>query len=118
MRRDQKAKCRAIIHGAAATAATAASGLAQLPCSDNAVLVPIEVAMVISLGRVFGISLNESAAKGMVAGSVGTVVGRGAVQLLVGWVPVVGNAINAATAAAVVEGLGWIAAKDFSSRTV
>ncbi|WFE65835.1 hypothetical protein [Micromonospora sp. WMMD714] len=33
-----------------------------------------------------------------------------------GWIPFVGNAINAVTAAGVVEALGWAVVADFSNR--
>lgn len=35
------------------------------------------------------------------------VLGRSASQFLLGWLPGVGNAINAATAAALTEAIGW-----------
>lgn len=35
--------------------------------------------------------------------------GRGISQVLVGWIPGYGNAINATTAAAVTEAIGWAA---------
>ena len=38
-----------------------------------------------------------------------TLTGRTASQALVGWLPGYGNAINAATAAAVTEAVGWAA---------
>ena len=111
----QKDKCDVIIHGASATGAAAAATMAQIPGSYNVPLVAIEVGMVIALGAVFGIHLTESAAKGIIAGAAGTLVGRGITQFLVGWVPVLGNAVNAATAAGVIEALGWAVANDFAN---
>ena len=58
----QKVKCHAIIHTASASAAAVGAGLAQIPGSDNAVIMPIQLVMTISLGRVFGLELTESAA--------------------------------------------------------
>ena len=115
MTEEQEEKCHAIIHSAAASGAAAAGGLAQLPGSDNVVLVSIEVAMIIALGSVFEKSIDESTAKGIIAGGAGTLVGRGVSQFLVGWIPVVGNLINASTAAGVVELLGWAVVKDFDN---
>jgi len=60
---EQEAKCHGIIHGASLLAAAAGSGLAQLPGSDNAVIVPIQVTMTVALGQIFGVSLAESAAR-------------------------------------------------------
>ena len=97
----EKEKCHVIIHGAATAAAAAAAGLAQLPGSDNAIIVPIQVAMITSLGHVFDISIT----------------GRAISQLFVGWIPILGNAINASTAFAITEKIGWHIADDFSSES-
>ncbi len=35
-------------------------------------------------------------------------------QVLVGWIPGIGNAVNASTAAALTEGIGWAMANEFS----
>ena len=69
--------------------------------------------MTIALGAVFGISLTESSAKSIAASSTGTLVGRGVYQFLFGWVPGLGNFLNAGTAATVIEGLGWAIVSDF-----
>ncbi len=110
----QRAKCHAVIHAASASAAAIGAGLAQLPCSDNVVLVPLQTAMTVSLGKIFGIRLSHSAAEAVVYTGLSTVIGRGLSQVLVGWFPGVGNVINAATAAAVTETLGWFIAEDFA----
>lgn len=115
MTEEQKNKCHAIIHAAATAAAAVGAGLAQLPCSDAAIIVPIQVAMIISLGAVFGISITESAAKTAIAEALGTTIGRGISQVLVGWLPGIGNAINAGTAFSITEALGWLVVRDFDS---
>ena len=117
MTKEQQKKCHAIIHSASVAAAGVGAGLAQIPFSDNAVIVPIQVAMVVSLGKVFGWSLSESAAKSTLTTAATTTVGRGASQILIGWLPGVGNVINATTAAAVTEAAGWIIANDFAEQT-
>lgn len=38
-------------------------------------------------------------------------------QVLVGWIPGLGNAINASTAAALTESVGWLLAKEFASQS-
>lgn len=43
MTTDEKNKCHAIIHSASAAAATIGTGVAQLPCSDNAAIIPVQV---------------------------------------------------------------------------
>ena len=100
MTADQRSKCHAIIHTASASAAAVGAGLAQLPGSDNAAITPIQLAMTVSLGAVFGIQLTQSAAAAALASVAAATVGRAVSQVLVGWIPGLGNAINASTAAA------------------
>lgn len=109
-----KSKCHKIIHTAAASASAIAAGLAQLPGSDSIPITGIQIAMIISLGAAFGRDIARSAAEGILAGAVAAVGGRTASQFLVGWIPIWGNAINAATAATITEGIGWFVAESFS----
>lgn len=111
---DQRSKCHAIIHSASASAGAVGAGLAQIPCSDNAVITPIQIAMTIALGRVFGIELTNSAASTSWATFASATIGRTASQVLIGWIPVAGNIINACTAASITEALGWMIAEDFA----
>lgn len=114
MNARQRGKCHAIIHAASASAGAVGAGLAQVPCSDNAVITPIQLTMTIALGRVFGLELTDSAASASLASFAGAAVGRTASQVLIGWLPGVGNIVNACTAASVTEALGWLLAKDFA----
>lgn len=116
MTAEEKKKCHAIIHTASTAAAGAGAGLAQIPGSDNAIITPIQLTMTISLGRVFGIELTESAAKAALASAAASTLGRTISQILLGWIPGIGNAINAGTAAAITEAIGWALAKDFAKQ--
>lgn len=116
MTADQRSKCHAIIHTASASAAAVGAGLAQLPGSDNAAITPIQLAMTVSLGAVFGIQLTQSAAAALASVAAAT-VGRAVSQVLVGWIPGLGNAINASTAAALTESVGWLLAKEFAGQS-
>lgn len=111
----QLEKCHAIIHSASVLAGAVGTGLAQIPLSDNAVITPIQVAMITSLGAVFELRITESAAKGIIGSVAAAMVGRSLSQLLVGWIPGIGNAINTATAAGITEAIGWVAVKHFTS---
>ena len=50
---DLKTKCNVIIHGASTASAAACAGIAQIPLADNAVLAPIQIAMIVSVAKVF-----------------------------------------------------------------
>jgi uncharacterized protein (DUF697 family) len=115
MNPEQKKKCHAIIHGAATSGAGAAAGMAQLPGADVPVLIGIEISMTIALGAVFGISLTESSAKSFVVAYLASYAGRGISQALLGWIPGLGNAINAGTAFGLIEAMGWAIANDFAN---
>src|SRR5258708_14645519 len=73
----RKKKCRRIIHGAALAGAFVGAGLAQLPGSDNLVLVPIEILMVMGLGHVFHLRLRHSYRTALTVGTAATMIGRG-----------------------------------------
>ena len=98
-----------IIHGAASASAVAASGLAQLPGSDNAVLVPIQSAMIIAIAHENDQELTKAAALSLLSSVSAGIFGRAVSQILVGWIPGFGNAINAATAFSITEAIGWAA---------
>ncbi len=104
---NKVSKAHAIIHGAAASAAAAGAGLAQIPGSDNAVITPIQIAMIIALGRLHGADVGEQAAMTMLSTASAGIIGRTASQFIFGWIPGAGNAINAATAAGITEIIGW-----------
>ena len=113
MTNSECAKCNGIIHTASAAAGAVGFGLAQIPGSDSVPLVGIQTTMIISLGSVFGKKLDESAAKAALAGTASTVIGRSISQILIGWMPGIGNAVNATTAAGITEAIGWKIANDF-----
>ena len=77
-------------------------------------ITPVQITMTIALGRVFNVELSKSAASSQILAVTGTKLGRGVSQVLVGRIPGVGNALNAATAAAVTELLGWAVAENFA----
>lgn len=110
---DLKKKCHVIIHTASVAAGGVGTGLAQIPLADNAVITPIQITMIVSLAAVFDIRLTEGAAKGILGGASGSLIGRKVSQVLFGWIPVLGNAINTATAAGLTEAIGWMAATHF-----
>lgn len=111
---DLKTKCNVIIHGASTASAAACAGIAQIPLADNAVLAPIQIAMIVSVAKVFDQNIGEGVARGLLSTFAATFVGRGVTQVLFGWVPFMGNALNSATAAALTEAIGWMAVDHFA----
>ncbi|MBQ7168741.1 MAG: DUF697 domain-containing protein [Synergistaceae bacterium] len=118
---EQSTKCHAIIHTATVAAAAVGAGLAQLPFADTIPITAAQITMITSLGVVFDIPLDEAAAKAFRRGLMGALGGKAiAKQIpqllgkrLVGMIPFFGNAVNAATAVAITEKLGWAAAEKF-----
>lgn len=109
----QRVKCSAIIHGAALATGSAGAGLAQIPLSDSALITPIQIGMIIALGKVFEQEITESVATSILAGIIAPFVGRSVSQVAFGWVPLLGNAVNATTAASLTELIGWRVALNF-----
>jgi len=106
---SKTSKVRTIIHSSATAAATAGAGLAQIPGSDNAIIMPIQIAMIMSIAEVHGQRLSATAAASTLAAASAGIVGRTVSQALIGWIPVFGNVINATTAFAITESIGWAA---------
>lgn len=112
----QKIKCHSIIHTASLFCGSIGAGLSQLPCADSVAIIPIQITMIISLGSVFGIRLNQSTAEATLATATATMTGRGVSQVLIGWAPGIGNLINASTAFGITETIGFSVANDFDNR--
>lgn len=110
---EQNSSCHKIIHTAATSAGAIGAGLAQLPMSDSLAIMPIQIAMIASLGKVFGRDLSETTIKSLLGAAAATVAGRTASQVLLGWIPIFGNALNASTAFGITEAIGWKIANDF-----
>ncbi len=102
-------RIKTIIHSSATAAATAGAGLAQVPGSDSAIITPIQIAMIVSIGRVYKQDMSFTTAASTLSAISAGYVGRAVSQVLVGWIPGVGNILNATTAFAITEAIGWSA---------
>lgn len=115
MPKETKAKCSKAIHTASATAA--AAGALPIPMSDAIPITAAQIAMVVSLGKVFGVTLSQSVAKSIAGTTLTQGAGRAICANLIKCIPfagpVVGGAISASTAAALTEAMGWVIADDF-----
>lgn len=106
-------KVHAAVHAAAAAAAAVGGGLAQIPMSDAPLIAGIQLAMISAIALAHGRKLTEATATAVLGTFTASMFGRAVSQVLVGWIPGAGNAINATTAAAITEGVGWSAHKFF-----
>ena len=111
---DRKKKCEKIINTAAIACGGVGTGFAQLPLADSAVITPIQIAMVVKIGKEFDLDLTDSGALAIIGGLAGAIAGRSVSACMLGWFPVVGNFVNAATAAGLTEVIGHLATKKFA----
>lgn len=113
---EQLRYCHTIIHSASVSAGAVGAGLAQVPCADSAIIVPIQTVMAVAIARVFGIKVTKSAARSSVVSLAASQIGRAASQVAFGWIPAAGNAINAGTAISITEAIGWLLAEDYAEQ--
>lgn len=115
MPKDIKKKCHGVIH--TATGAATAGGLLPIPLADTIPISTAQVAMIISLGKIFDLTISDSVAKAIIGVSLSQTVGRTVVSSILkaipGLGPSVGSFFGGATAGAVTEALGWLVADDF-----
>ncbi len=102
-------KVHGIIHTASLACAAIGAGLAQVPGSDAAAIGPIQATMITAIGMEHGATITKAGAADLLLTFSATTAGRFVSQWLVGWIPAIGNAINASTAAALTEAIGWAA---------
>jgi uncharacterized protein (DUF697 family) len=105
----RRQKVHGVIHTASAAAAGVGAGLAQVPGSDMPVICGIQTTMIIAVAELHGASITKTAAADLLLTFTASMAGRGLSQWVLGWIPGFGNAVNAATAAALTEAIGWAA---------
>lgn len=117
---DQKKRCHEIIHASSISAAAVGSGAAAIPVvgsfislCDESAITPIQIAMLISLGKVFEVSMDKTTAASLLTGMVAAKVGRKVAGFFAGLVPGLGAAVNGGTAASITESIGWAAVAYF-----
>lgn len=116
----QKKRCHEIIHAASISAAAVGAGSASVPVvgsfvslCDESAITPIQIAMIVSLGKVFDVSLDKTTAASLLTGMVTAKVGRKVAGFFAGLVPGLGSVVNGGTAASITEGVGWAAVAYF-----
>ena len=111
MKPHQTKECHAIIHGA--SAAAAAAGAIPIPVADAIPICAVQITMIISLGKVFGLTIGRSTAESIAGVGLAAAAGRFIFANAVKLIPVAGSIVGAVTAAAITEALGWLVADDF-----
>ena len=115
MPKELEKKCKIAIH--TATTAAAAAGAIPIPMSDAIPITAAQIGMIVSLGKIFGITLSQAAAKSIAGVALTQQARRALVANLLKAIPgagtILGSVISASTAVALTEALGWIVADDF-----
>lgn len=115
MPKELEKKCHVAIHSA--SAASAAAGAIPIPMSDAIPITTAQIGMIIALGKLFGITLSNAAAKAIAGVAITQQAGRAIFTNIIKAIPgagsVLGGVIGASTAAVLTETLGWIVADDF-----
>lgn len=115
MPENLKRKCHVVIHSA--TTAAAAAGAIPIPMSDAVPITAAQIGMIISLGKIFDMTLSQSTAKSIAVSLLTQQAGRALFTNILKAVPgagtVAGSFIGATTAAAITETAGWLVADDF-----
>jgi len=107
-------KVHGIIHTTSASCAGVGAGLAQIPTADMPVIAGLQSGMILLIAHEHGVTITKTAAAELLLTFSASIGGRAISQALVGWVPGLGNVINATTAAALTEAVGWAANAYFS----
>lgn len=115
MPRELEEKCGAVIR--IAKGAAMAAGAVPIPAADVLPITAAQVTMIVALGKVFGVTISDSAAKAIMGVELTYPVGRTILGNVLKMVPVAGwvagGIIEAGTAAKLTEALGWMMADDF-----
>jgi uncharacterized protein (DUF697 family) len=102
-----------IINAAAAASAGAAGMLSRKNVlgaffkADAPILAAIAVGMAVAIGNLFDKSTGSATAISVLSKHMGSGLGLAGTESLLGWVPVLGNAANAAITFEYMEKLGW-----------
>jgi uncharacterized protein (DUF697 family) len=109
--KDKMHKCHSIIHIASLLAG--GIGASPIPFSDALPLCGLQISMIISLGKVFGLTVGKAVAEEIAAVVLAGSYGPSVASNLMKVIPVAGPAVGAFTAVTITEGMGWMVADDF-----
>jgi uncharacterized protein (DUF697 family) len=110
----KKQRINQVIHGFSAACGLVGGGLAQIAGSDAPAICSLQATMIAAIADEHGVKVSKAAAADFLLTFVARAAGRAVSQALIGWLPGLGNIINAATAIALTESIGWAANEHFS----
>jgi len=114
---EQKSRCHKIIHPAA-IAAGGCGTIFIFPGSDTVPITLLQLKMIHSLAKVFGLNLTDQAAKATLALAAASAGGRQIVKTFTFWIPFgLGSIISASTAVGLTELIGWTIASEFAKES-
>jgi uncharacterized protein (DUF697 family) len=112
----RRAQAQSIIDGVAKASEAVSS--AVLPfSSDTAALQHLHVGMIQTLGKLFGTELDARRATGMLQELAGPLLGTTTALTLLGYLPGVGNLVNATVSKGYTQAIGWKAYHIFANST-
>ena len=91
----------------ASSAAAAAAGVNPFPMSDSVALMPIQMALAARLANIYGFKALDTAAMALLKSQLLSMLGKQMAASLLKLIPVLGQVINGAVAAAITAGFGY-----------
>lgn len=104
---ERRAKATKIIDDIAKTAATATAVFSQVPGMGAATLTKLYLEMVNKIASLFNQELESQAARTLVLTGCKRYAGAIFEKSVLGWIPLVGNAINAKITFDLTKNVGW-----------
>ncbi|MGZ4953729.1 MAG: hypothetical protein ACXV8Q_01335 [Methylobacter sp.] len=104
---ERRAKATKIIDGIAKTAATTTAVFSQVPGMGAATLTKLYLEMVNKIASLFNRQLESQAARTLVLAGCKRYATAILEKSVVGWIPLVGNAINAKMTFDLTKNVGW-----------
>jgi uncharacterized protein (DUF697 family) len=109
---EQIEKCDAIIHSFSLPAWGLGTGFrASIP---EEVIAPVQISMISELGKAFNQEVSTEVAKAILDEVTASFARKSVLQVILGWIHYVGNAVNGAVVRNKTEAIGWQVADGFS----
>ena len=109
MEDEKKRMTGMLIHSYAAVHAFTAGLLAQTMIGDELALTALTVAMILSISKMNGADWDSAKALKAMGVFLGEYIGVRGASMLMKWIPIIGNAANAAAMFGATEIMGWTA---------